>query len=221
MTTDLSTTLPDEIEQLIAQLPTLEGEPGPYIADQAQDDLDELGAGIKPRQPKDAVALGREWVAIAFWCGVGYCLKTIRSLAGVAALYPDATTAWDNAKQRHLETDPMKIPWGVFVWWVNDGHGHVAYGLGRGRCLTTDYVKTGFLGVANIADLGPWCRGTLAGWSEDINDVDVWDPPATPWGHEERVKHLEQALQRAIRHKAPRRRIRGLRRWLREEKSKP
>jgi hypothetical protein len=218
---DPTTTLPDELEQLIAQLPTLAGDPGPYIGDQAQDDLDELGAGNGHRKPKDAVLLGRTWVLTAFWCGVGYCLRTIRSLYGVAALHPDATTAWENTRQRHHQTDPDKIPWGVPVWWVNDGFGHVALSLGRGRCLTTDYVRTGHLGIAPIAALGPWCRGRLVGWSEDINGVDVWDPPEKPWDHGDRLRYLEAALQRAIDNGAPKRRIRGLRRWLREEKTKP
>lgn len=216
-----TTDLPDELEQLVDQLPTLVGEPGPYVGDQAQDDLDELGAGIDPRSPKEAVTLGREWVAVAFWCGVGYCLKTIRSLFGVAALHPDATTAWEATTFRHRQSDPAQIPWGVPVWWVNDGFGHVALSLGKGRCLTTDYVRTGFLGVARIADLADWCGGRLVGWSEDINGVDVWDPRPEPWAHADRVALLEKALQRAIDNQAPKRRLRGLRRWLREEKARP
>lgn len=219
--------MPDDLEQLVSQLPTLPiGEdPAPYVADQAQDDLDELGAPAdSSNTPKEAIALGREWVELPFWCGVGYCLRTIRSLYGVPARDPDATTAWEQTTQKHHETDPEAIPWGVPVWWTNAGFGHVALSLGRGRCLTTDYVKTGHLGVAPISALGPWCRGRLVGWSEDINGVDVWNPPKAkpkPWGRDERIEHLEKALRRATDNGAKPRRIRGIRRWLRELKSQP
>lgn len=219
--------LPDELAMLVHELPRLaDGEdPAPYVADQAQDDLDELGAAAdSPNSPREAAKLGRHWIAIAFWCGVGYCLRTIRSLYGVPARDPDATTAWENCTQRHRETDPMKIPWGVPVWWINAGFGHVAFSIGRGWCLTTDYVKTGHLGLARIADLASWCGGELAGWSEDINGVDVWNAPAgkpKPWGREDRIAHLEKALQRAIKNNAKQRRIKGIRRWLREVKAQP
>lgn len=223
----IDTDIPDEIKQLVAQLPTLaDGEtPAPYIADQAQDDLDELGAAAdSPNTPREAAKLGRHWVAILFWCGVGYCLRTIRSLYGVPARDPDATTAWEQCTQKHHETDPTKIPWGVPVWWINDGYGHVAFALGRGWCLTTDYVRTGCLGLARIEDLGPWCKGRLVGWSEDINGVDVWNAPKDrpkPWGRDEQIAHLEKALRRAIDNNAKPRRIKGIRRWLRELKSQP
>lgn len=219
--------LPDEFEQLIAQLPTLAADqlPAPYIVDQAQDDLDELGAGADAaNSPREAAKLGRHWIEILFWCGVGYCLRTIRSLYGVPARDPDATTAWEQCTQKHHETDPMKIPWGVPVWWVNAAFGHVAFSIGRGWCLTTDYVKTGHLGLARIADLAAWCDGTLVGWSEDINGVDVWNAPKVkpkPWGRKDRIAHLEKALQRAIANEAKPRRIKGIRRWLREIKSQP
>lgn len=219
--------LPAELEQLIDQLPTLavDQDPAPYIADQAQDDLDELGAAAdSPNSPREAAKLGREWVLIRFWCGVGYCLRTIRSLYGVPARDPDATTAWEQTTQKHLETDPDGIPWGVPVWWTNAGFGHVAMSLGRGRCLTTDYAESGRLCVAPIAALGAWCRGTLVGWSEDINGVDVWNAPKAkpkPWSRDDRIAHLEKALRRAIDNGAKPRRIKGIRRWLRELKTLP
>lgn len=220
----MTTAPPPEIEELIAQLPTLkagqQAAPYPHADEEAhggQDDLAELGApGDAPNTSREAIRLGRDWIQRSVFLGVGYCLRAIRSLFGVAALYPDASTAWEEASRQHRTSDPGAIPWGVPVWWVNSTHGHVALSLGRGRCLTTDYVETGELGVAPIAALGPWCGGRLVGWSNDINGVDVWEPPKppNPWGLEERRDLVRAALQRALENQAPERRIEGLRRWL-------
>lgn len=217
---------PPEIEDLIAQLPTLgdDEEPAAYphtetVARDGQDDLDELGApGDAPHTSKEAVQLGWEWVRDAVFVGVGYCLKTIRSLFLVMPLYPDAETGWEQAVYRHKTSDPDEIPWGVPVWWTNGRYGHIAFSLGKGRCLTTDYVKTGYLGVARIEPLAAWCGGRLVGWSEDINGVIVWRPKAEPeqWDIDDRIAFVKAALQRAIQNEAPEVRVQGLRRWLKQ-----
>ena len=215
---------PAEVEALIDRLPRLENDqaPAPYPHDDeeahdGQDDLDELGApGDAPNAPAEAIRLARRWVAERLWVGVGYCLRTVRSLYGVAALYPDAETAWERAERRHRTDNPADIPWGVPVWWVNGRYGHVALSLGRGRCLTTDYVATGRLGVAPIAALAPWCGGRLVGWTNDLNGVDVWEPKPRPkpWGIEDRAALIRHALRNAVANEAPARRIKGLRKWL-------
>lgn len=219
-------TLPAELEELVAQLPTLAAgeEPAPYPHDaedehDGQDDLDELGAGETVRTSREAIKLGRDWIRRRVYVGVGYCLKTIRSLFGVGALWPDAETAAENAARMHKMSDPTKIPWGVPVWWLNGRHGHIALSLGNGRCLTTDYVRTGELGVAQIGDLASWCGGRLAGWSNDLNGVTVWEPArpqaeADPWGLDDKIRFVRNALERAVANDAPERRIRGLRTWL-------
>jgi hypothetical protein len=216
---------PAELEKLIAQLPAVDDdqEPAEYphaeilARDGAQDDLDELGAaGDAPNTSKDAVKLGWEWVRTLVFLGVGYCLKAIRSLFLVDALWPDAETACENLQHLHRETDPNNIPWGVPIWWVNGRHGHVAMSLGKGRCLTTDYVKTGYLGVAQTDRLASWCGGRLVGWSEDINGVVVWRPKsaAEPWDINDRVAFVRAALQRARTNDAPAVRVQGLQQWL-------
>lgn len=218
-------TLPADLEELVAQLPALadDEEPAPYPhaaedEHEGQDDLDELGGpGDAPRTSAEAIRLGRDWIRLAVYVGVGYCLKTIRALFGVAPLYPDAETAGEHATRMHHETDPMKIPWGVPVWWFNGRFGHIALSIGRGRCITTDYVRTGQLGVAPIGALASWCGGRLIGWSNDLNGVDVWEPdkPAPePWTIDDRIKLVRGALDRAIASNASERRINGLRSWL-------
>lgn len=217
--------VPADVEELVRDLPHAAAEhtPAPYPdaeiqARGGQDDLDELGGpGDAPHTAAEAIKLAREWVAEELFLGVGFCLKVIRSLYGVMPLYPDAETAWEQAERKHHTDDPDAIPWGVPVWWVNDRHGHVALSLGKGRCLTTDFVEPGHLGVAPIARLASWCGGRLVGWTNDVNGVDVWEPRKPrpePWTLEDRARFVRAALERAIAHDAERR-VRGLRRWLR------
>lgn len=190
---------------------------GPWPLVDRQDDLDELGAPAPgaPRTPAEAIAEGRRFVREAVYVGVGYCLKTIRTLYGVGPVWPDAETAWENAGQRHPESDPARIPRGVPVWWVNGRYGHVALSIGGGYCLTTDYRRSGFVGVAPIGPLAAWCGGRLVGWSETINGVDVWDAKARPtFTLDDRIAVVRQALKAARAAKAPRYRIQGLRKWL-------
>lgn len=216
---------PEELEQLIAQIPTLvdDEEPAEYpptetVARDGQDNLDEIGApGDAPRTSKEAVQLGWEWVRDGVFFGVGYCLKTIRSLFAVLPLYPDAETAWEQAVHRHETSDPDEIPWGVPVFWTNGRYGHIALSLGKGRCLTTDFVATGKLGLARTESLAPWCGGRFVGWSEDINGVVVWRPKAPKpekWDIDDRIAFVKAALQRARQNDAPEIRTQGLVKWL-------
>ncbi len=205
---DLAT--PPELAELVESLAVPDDlEPAPFPDVDEQDSLDELGGpGDAPRTSKEAAREGRRWIAMAVFLGVGYCLRAIRSLWGVMPLWPDATTGWEEAEHRHPETDPMKIPWGVPVWWVNDRHGHVAFSIGGGWCLTTDFKRSGFFCVARIAALGPWCGGRLVGWTNDINGVVVWRPkkakpePVKIGGPDEKLKVVEAALRRAKEHNA-------------------
>lgn len=218
----------DDLDALIAALPRLaEGQrPAPYphaaeAANDGQDDLFELGGpGDAPRTPAEAVALGHQWDREDRFVGVGYCLRTVRELYGVGALYPDAETAWENADHPQPTRDTDSMPFGTPVWWTNGRYGHVAIVLRDGLCLTTDYVEAGQLGVARIAALGPWCGGTLRGWSWDVNNVAVWRPDEEPvepdrWTLADRERLLRNALRRARANNNARREA-GLTRWLRQ-----
>lgn len=219
--------VPDEVTALFADLEDWTSvTPAPYPFDQederdAQDDLEGLGGpGDSFRHSWAAIQYARDLIKRAVYVGVGYCLKTVREDYAVSALYPDAETAIENLDHLHRETDPDKIPWGVPVWWTNGRHGHVALSIGRGRCITTDYGRPGYVGIARIADLGSWCGGKLVGWSNDINGVIVWRPkkakakPApTPFGLQDRLALVEGALKRAKKNNAKARRITGLTKW--------
>jgi hypothetical protein len=121
---------------------------------------------------KQHVHRSRDWT--------GWCLVFVRSCFGVPARYGSATEAWTKAEHRHPETDPDKIPRGVPVFWTGGSHGfgHIALSRGGGSCWTTDLIRPGQVDVARIADVHARWGLTLAGWTEDINGVRVWSPPA-------------------------------------------
>lgn len=181
-----------------------------------QDDLEELGAASPgaPRTPGEALAAARQISRGNVYVGVGYCHKTVRGYYGVGPVWPDAETGWEQADQRHPDTDPTKAPRGVPVWWVNGRYGHVALSAGGGMCWTTDYRRPGFVDLAPIAALARWCGGRYVGWSEDINEVDVWDPkPPRVFTREDRLIVVKNALERARKNDAPQHRIEGLVKW--------
>lgn len=214
--------MPEALQRLVDELPYLEQPAAAYPdtevdAREGQDDLDELGAGTEAQSRRQAVRAAREWVATALWVGVGYCLKTVRSMFGVPALWPDAETASEHLEHLHPTTDPDRIPWGVPIWWRNGRYGHVAISVGKGRCITTDYGAPGRLSVAPIAALAPWCRGNLVGWSEDINGVRIW---AMAYDVDDRIKVVRAALRQAEKDGAGPRKLQGLRKWLAQLEAK-
>ena len=108
------------------------------------------------------------------------CLMFVRSCYGVAAREPNAKRAWETAKHRHATTNAAAIPAGVPVWWnTKTTNDHVAISAGNGMCYSTD-VPRGKVGLIGITDLSRRWGATLLGWSEDINGVRVYTPPAKP-----------------------------------------
>jgi hypothetical protein len=138
------------------------------------------------RTQKQAVAWARARVGDYGWDNL--CLSFVRQAFGVYYT-PDsewpttarnAGTAWDRAKRKHRETDPMKIPFGVPVFFemptVAD---HVALSTGDGRCISNDFHVDGRIDPVRIADIARhW--GPLQGWTEDLVGNTVWTPPKPP-----------------------------------------
>lgn len=195
--------------------------PATYTDISCQDLIDELGAGqTRPASPAEAIANARRLATDVTYVGVGYCLRTVRGPEfEILPLYPDAETAWEEADLKHPETDPLKIPRGAIVFWTNGRYGHVALSVGGGMCWTTDYRRSGFVGLAPIAALGPWCGGRLVGWAEDLNGVDCWPTPDKPkpkpvFNIDDRIRLVRNALERARKNDAPKQRRDGLKQWL-------
>lgn len=108
------------------------------------------------------------------------CLMFVRRCFNVAAKYPDARTAWANAKKKHKTSDPSSIPSGVPVFFdTTSKWDHIVLSIGGGKCISTDALRKGKPDIVSIASLAKsW--GPLLGWSEDVNGVTVYKAPAKP-----------------------------------------
>lgn len=112
------------------------------------------------------------------------CLQRVRLAYNITttAGNRNAVMAWTNAKRKHRVTDPLQIPTGVPVYW--DGHvGHVAISSDRPGYVLTPGSKAApthwtEVPIESIAAGWPWHR--LLGWTEDLNGVPVYVPPARP-----------------------------------------
>ena len=170
-----------------------------------QDDLDELGAGaVVPATPAQAIANARRLRSEHTWCGVGYCLRTVRGpIYRVPALWPDANAALANGKPIHSVSELVDIPRGAVIGFHNSTHGHVTLGLGGGLNSTTDYHEPGYEGVATIANTAGWCGADRVVWYETLCGVDVWPGPAKPkprmLTRDEKLQRLRADRKRALR----------------------
>ena len=117
-------------------------------------------------------APSRNWNAL--------CLMFVRKSFNVAAKYPDARTAWANAKKKHKTSNASSIPAGVPVFFdTSSKWDHIVLSIGGGKCISTDALRKGKPDVVSIASLAKnW--GPLLGWSEDVNGVTVYKAPVKP-----------------------------------------
>ena len=107
------------------------------------------------------------------------CLQFTRMAFDIPAKYPDAKSAWANAKKKHKTSSAKNIPAGVPVFWeTRSKWDHVALSIGGGKCISTDIKRRGKVDVVNI-DTVTKSWGPLLGWSEDLNGVTVYTPKAS------------------------------------------
>ena len=108
------------------------------------------------------------------------CLMFVRKCFNVAAKYPDARTAWANAKKKHKTSNASSIPAGVPVFFdTSSKWDHIVLSIGDGKCISTDALRKGKPDIVSIASLAKnW--GPLLGWSEDVNGVTVYKAPIKP-----------------------------------------
>jgi hypothetical protein len=105
----------------------------------------------------------------------GMCLQQCRVWAGINAKYPDASTAWRNANNRH-PGDRTSIPRGAAVYWTggSKGYGHIAISIGKGLVRSTDANGTGRVASRPIAGFdSSWPSLKYAGWADNINEVTI------------------------------------------------
>lgn len=111
---------------------------------------------------------------------------------------PDAGKAWDRARFKHMETDPMRIPAGVPVFWeLTSVADHVAVSIGNGQCVSTDWPSHD-VGIVDIAQLSRSWNGILLGWTEDIDSVPVYSPPPPPAPPKNLVQQARRDVHRAV-----------------------
>jgi len=94
-------------------------------------------------------------------------------MAGIPALYGDASTAWRNTNDRYPGN--KNAPRGSFVYWTggSKGYGHVAISLGGGKVRSTDYPTSGTVGTADIGWFETHWGLPYAGWAWDNNEQTV------------------------------------------------
>jgi hypothetical protein len=97
------------------------------------------------------------------------CLTDVRESLGVAAKYGSAALAWGHTKFRHSGTPPAGVP----VWW-GGGDGHVALSAGGGKIWSSDIQRRGMIDLVDMGLVSQKWGKPYLGWSEDINDVRVW-----------------------------------------------
>lgn len=139
-----------------------------------------------------ALAQSKDGPRIDRWLGVtpatGWCLKAVRTCYDVDAFdftpnngsAPWAIEAFDYGAFKHATDNPYDVPRGVPLFWrkPGGGPGHVAIGVGNAECLSTDITRDGYFDKVRIADIGRAWGMQLVGWTEDLNTVRVWTPPA-------------------------------------------
>jgi hypothetical protein len=108
----------------------------------------------------------------------GMCLQQCRLWADIPSRYPDATTAWKNANQRHVgDRNP---PRGAAVYWTggSQGYGHIAIALDDhgDRIRSTDAGGSGRVATQSLAWFDAhWPSLDYAGWADNINEVTIPD----------------------------------------------
>lgn len=129
-----------------------------------------------------------EWYRDHMRWPAGLCLQWSRMGYDVDPLYPDASTAWQEAKFKHRTESGIHVPRGGLAYWTGGsrGFGHIAPGAGDGWCLSTDAGGAGVCARVRIDDLTRWWDLNFQGWAEDVNGVRVYnvappDKPAAGW----------------------------------------
>jgi hypothetical protein len=129
--------------------------------------------------PIQAVARARNQSINGPQYETGMCLRATRQLYGVPALYTDAATAWAHTRYR---VSAEHAPAGALVWWTGGsaGHGHVAI-LGKdGYCWSVDIRRPGYFDRIPVATITREWGLTFAGYSLDVNGVQVVPAPPRP-----------------------------------------
>lgn len=131
----------------------------------------------------------------------GYCQQQTRQWSGIAALYGDAATAWENTNDRH--PGDRHPPRGAHVFWKggSKGYGHVAMSLGNQQIRSTDAGGSGVVATRHIDWVTQNWGLPYAGWAWDNNEVTIPHGSSAPPAEEDdvpeyvHVSHGERNIQ--------------------------
>jgi hypothetical protein len=113
------------------------------------------------------------------------CLEHVRTAAGAPGMGGTAYDAWLRVPEalRHPAhaNDPDDVPpAGAPVFWRSkvvpgqpEGDGHVVVSRGDWSCNTNDFVRNGYLDIADIRDITKGWGLTYLGWTETVNGARI------------------------------------------------
>lgn len=105
----------------------------------------------------------------------GQCLRFVRSMVGVPALFNEAKDGWAGAKVRHTNGN---APAGSAIFYAGGQHGHVVLSAGNGMCWSTDLIRRGQVDLVPVSSAEVKWGYRLLGWTEDLNGYKLrFDPP--------------------------------------------
>lgn len=145
----------------------------------------------------------------------GLCLRFVRSCFNVDALWPSAIVNWTEAPRKWRTSDPMDVPRGHAVHWRIGEFGHIALGVGDGKCISTDIRDPGQANLCRIDRIGEAWGAQLLGYVKVVNGEEA---PRMVEGRrtterEWRIRHVRNALSHA-RMNGQDQRAKHLRAWL-------
>lgn len=145
-------------------------------------DIDELVKTTSPMAVAGFASFVRTGPPVLDWCAHQHlhpsmwwyrlCLIFSRSSFNAPSKYGRAEWAYYATDNRHTSWPP---PASVPLWWTNGTYGHVAVSAGHGYCWSTDFLRTGRVDKVRIASITSGWGQRYRGWSEDINDVRVYN----------------------------------------------
>lgn len=155
----------------------------PYDADTEDAEQDLIGPAFTATGLASFVRSGAAAVRWALdqhsWQPPGMCQQFTRSAFNVGAYFGSAISAWNGADHKHPNVDPNTCPraTGVYFSGGSRGFGHATVSLGHGLVRSTDWPSAGRVGTARITDIERAWGMHFLGWTEDINNVVVWEKP--------------------------------------------
>jgi len=110
----------------------------------------------------------------------GYCLQWVRTCFDVGSHFGSASDAWEGADYKHPTERGSAVPRATPCYWTggSQGYGHIALGVGKGYCLSTDAGGAGKVAKVKIDLLTARWGLNFRGWAEDVNEVRVKNPQA-------------------------------------------